>query len=144
MREGLYFLVFLPMWGCGVIFGKEEVMVELKHQASLAQEQILDLTKRFGVDRGVSDKKQVEKSLDAGEEKKLKEELVDLAQKLNQEMHRLNIRVGFNYNETIEGLLVTVKDADGDKVIREIPSKEAIELMKKMRDLIGVIFDKQG
>lgn len=40
--------------------------------------------------------------------------------------------------------MVTVKESNGDKVIREIPSKEAIELMKKMREVIGVIFDKQG
>lgn len=119
-------------------------MIELKHQTSLAQEKILDLTKQFGVNHGSPTKREVQKGLNADEEKKLKEELVDLTQKLNQEMYRLNMRVSFDYNETIEGLLVTVKDADGEKVIREIPSKEAIELMKKMRDLVGAIFDKQG
>lgn len=118
-------------------------MVELKHQASLAQEKILDLTKQFSVNHG-SPTKEVEKSLNPDEEKKLKEELVKLTQKLNQEMHRLSMRVSFDYDETIQGLLVKVKDEDGEKVIREIPSKEAIELMRKMRDLIGAIFDKQG
>lgn len=119
-------------------------MIELNNQTSLAQEKILDLTKQFGVNHGSPTKKEVEKSLSPDEEKKLKEELVKLTQKLNQEMHRLSMRISFDYDETIEGLLVTVKDADGDKVIREIPSKEAIELMRKMRDLIGAIFDKQG
>lgn len=123
-------------------------MIELNNQASLqaslAQEKILDLTKQFGVDHGLSTKKEIEKNFNPDEEKKLKEELVKTTQKLNQEMHRLSMRVSFDYDETIQGLLVTVKDADGEKIIREIPSKEAIELMRKMRDLIGVIFDKQG
>ncbi|OOQ38402.1 flagellar biosynthesis protein FlaG, partial [Helicobacter pylori] len=26
----------------------------------------------------------------------------------------------------------------------EIPSKEAVELMQRMRDVIGIIFDKRG
>lgn len=119
-------------------------MIELNNQASLAREKILDLAKQFGTNHGSPTKREVEKSLNPDEEKKLQEELVKITQKLNQEMHRLSMRVSFDYDETIRGLLVTVKDADGDRVIREIPSKEAIELMKKMRDLIGVIFDKQG
>ncbi len=59
-------------------------------------------------------------------------------------MKRIDTDIHFSYNENIPGLMVTVKESNGDKVIREIPSKEAIELMKKMREVIGVIFDKQG
>lgn len=118
-------------------------MIELKNQVSLAQEKILDLAKQFGVSHGSPTKKEAEENLNPEEGKRLKEELVKLTQKLNQEMHRLSLRVSFDYEETIQGLLVKVKDADGDQVIREIPSKEAIELMRKMRDLIGAIFDKQ-
>lgn len=125
-------------------------MIELKNQASLAQEKILDLAKQFGVNHGSPTNKEVGKNSSPKEEKNLEEEknlkveLVELTQKLNQEMHRLSMRVSFQYDETIQGLLVKVKDADGDQIIREIPSKEAIELMKKMRDLIGAIFDKRG
>lgn len=76
--------------------------------------------------------------------KKLENELMELSKKLNDEMKNIGTDINFSYNENIPGLKVTVKEYNGDKVIREIPSKEAIELMKRMRELVGVIFDKKG
>ncbi|KOS33470.1 FlaG family protein [Helicobacter pylori] len=67
-----------------------------------------------------------------------------LSERLNEEMKRIGTDINFSYNDTIKGLVVSVKDANGDKVIREIPSKEAVELMQRMRDVIGIIFDERG
>ncbi|RVZ28475.1 FlaG family protein [Helicobacter pylori] len=67
-----------------------------------------------------------------------------LSERLNEEMKRIGTDINFSYNDTIKGLVVSVKDANGDKVLREIPSKEAVELMQRMRDVIGIIFDKRG
>ncbi|WQZ76894.1 flagellar protein FlaG [Helicobacter pylori] len=67
-----------------------------------------------------------------------------LSERLNEEMKRIGTDINFSYNDTIKGLVVSVKDANGDKVIREIPSKEAVELMQRMHDVIGIIFDKRG
>ncbi|WP_051420593.1 flagellar protein FlaG [Helicobacter pametensis] len=118
-------------------------MVEMKHNMSLAQEKILDLAKQYGEEK-IAPKHLIEKSKDAQEEQKLREELRHLSEQFNAEMRRLGTNVSFNYDDTIEGLLVVVKDAQNERVIREIPSKEAIELMKKMHDLVGAIFDKRG
>lgn len=73
-----------------------------------------------------------------------KPKLESLSERLNEEMKRIGTDINFSYNDTIKGLVVSVKDANGDKVIREIPSKEAVELMQRMRDVIGIIFDKRG
>ncbi|AWK62293.1 flagellar protein FlaG [Helicobacter cinaedi PAGU611] len=81
---------------------------------------------------------------DKENKKQLESELRELSKKLNEEMKKIGTDLNFSYNENIPGLMVTVKEFNGDKVIREIPSKEAIELMKRMREVIGVIFDKQG
>lgn len=81
---------------------------------------------------------------DKENKKQLESELRELSKKLNDEMKKIGTDLNFSYNENIPGLMVTVKEFNGDKVIREIPSKEAIELMKRMREVIGVIFDKQG
>ncbi|GAA7268849.1 FlaG family protein [Helicobacter pylori] len=67
-----------------------------------------------------------------------------LSERLNEEMKRIGTDINFSYNDTIKGLVVSIKDANGDKVIREIPSKEAVELMQRMHDVIGIIFDKKG
>ena len=76
--------------------------------------------------------------------KQLENELRELSKKLNDEMKRVGTDLNFSYDQNIPGLMVNVKESNGGKVIREIPSKEAIELMKRMREVIGVIFDKQG
>lgn len=81
---------------------------------------------------------------DKENKRQLESELRELSKKLNDEMKKIGTDLNFSYNENIPGLIVTVKEFNGDKVIREIPSKEAIELMKRMREVIGVIFDKQG
>lgn len=81
---------------------------------------------------------------DKENKRQLESELRELSKKLNDEMKKIGTDLNFSYNENIPGLMVTVKEFNGDKVIREIPSKEAIELMKRMREVIGVIFDKQG
>ncbi|CAM3411942.1 FlaG family protein [Helicobacter labetoulli] len=81
---------------------------------------------------------------DKENKKQLESELRELSKKLNDEMKKIGTDLNFSYNENIPGLMVTVKEFNGDKIIREIPSKEAIELMKRMREVIGVIFDKQG
>lgn len=77
-------------------------------------------------------------------QEELKKELISLSGELNKEMRRINTDINFNYNDDIRGLVVTVTEGSGDRVIREIPSKEAIELMKKMHDIVGLIFDKKG
>ena len=74
----------------------------------------------------------------------LKDELVELSKKLNDEMNRIGKSINFAYNDDVPGLTVTVKEYGGDKIIREIPSKEAIELMKRMREVVGIIFNQQG
>lgn len=81
---------------------------------------------------------------DSKHKDELKQELISLSTELNKEMKRINTDINFNYNDDIRALVVTVKEENGDKVIREIPSKEAIELMKKMHDIVGLIFDKKG
>ncbi|WP_269843815.1 FlaG family protein [Helicobacter anatolicus] len=75
----------------------------------------------------------------------LKQQLHEASSELNKEMKRINTDISFKYNDDIQGLVVTVKDNNGSKILREIPSKEAIELMKKMHSIItGLIFDKKG
>ena len=79
-----------------------------------------------------------------GREMALQEQLMRLSRELQEEMRRINTSIDFSYNDTIKGLVVTVKDGTGERIIREIPSEEAIELMRKMRDVIGNIFDERA
>lgn len=77
------------------------------------------------------------------DDKKMHEEMIALSKKLKAEMEKASTNIDFSYNDDIKALVVTVREATGQRVIREIPSREAIELMRKMRDMVGNIFDER-
>jgi len=77
-------------------------------------------------------------------EEMTKEKLQDLTRKLNKEMEPLNPDIKFSFNDKIDSLVVNVVDKNTDKVIRKIPSDEALKIMEKMRELVGALFDKKG
>ena len=73
-----------------------------------------------------------------------KQELSQLAQQLNKELSSLNTSIAFNFSEDIEGLYITVRERDTNRLIRKIPSDEAMQLAAKMKEIVGMIFDKQA
>ena len=56
----------------------------------------------------------------------------------------MNTGLEFKYNDKINNFSVFVIDKQTDKIIREIPSKDALKLMEKMKELVGMLFDKKG
>ncbi|WP_235852568.1 flagellar protein FlaG [Helicobacter vulpis] len=72
------------------------------------------------------------------------QDLQKISKDLNEKMKRMHSDITFKYNEDIGGLVVIIKDSKGNRVIREIPPKEVINLTKKMRDIVGILFDKKG
>ncbi len=85
--------------------------------------------------------KQVEQKADT---QKLKKELQEITDQLNKEMDPLNTSIRFGFDDSVEELYVSVIDTSNDQVIRKIPSEEAMRLAAKMRELVGMLFDKKG
>jgi len=75
---------------------------------------------------------------------KLKQELRKITEELNKALNPLNTTLKFKFNDKVDELTVSVVDTKSDKVIREYPPKEALELMEKMREIVGLLFDKKG
>jgi flagellar protein FlaG len=73
-----------------------------------------------------------------------KQELEKLTRQLNKEMSPLNANIKFSFNEKVDELVVNVVDKNTDKVIRKIPSEEALKIMEKMKELVGALFDNKG
>ncbi|WP_331773985.1 FlaG family protein [Sulfurospirillum sp. 1612] len=63
---------------------------------------------------------------------------------LNQHMDALNTNVTFGYNDKINSMFVDVMEKSTGKLIRKIPSEEAMHLSEKMKEIVGMIFDKKG
>lgn len=74
----------------------------------------------------------------------LEKQLLELTQYLNKEMQFINTSLMFDYEDSISSLVLTIKQRDSGEIIRKIPTDEAMELMKKMRDIISVILDTKG
>lgn len=114
----------VPGTSSSVPRGADAPKVE-KSPTQVAQEQVKELRENKNVEE-------------------LKRDLIELTEQLNKEFNPLNTNVKFGYSDDIESLYVTVSERDTDRVIRKIPSDEAMELMAKMREIVGIIFDKKG
>ena len=54
-----------------------------------------------------------------------------------------NNKVNFLYDESKDQHVVLVKDIDTNEVIREIPPKEMLDLLKNLEDITGIIYDNK-
>ncbi len=88
--------------------------------------------------------KQSDETADKTKQEDLKQELMQLTEDLNKEMNPLNINVKFGFEDKIGEMFVSVYEKDSNKLLRKIPSDEAVALMTKMREIIGIIFDKKA
>lgn len=82
--------------------------------------------------------------LSQSQKAELEKRLLELAKDLNKEMKFINTSLMFDYEDSISSLVLTIKQRDSGEIIRKIPTDEAMELMKKMRDIISVILDARG
>jgi len=88
--------------------------------------------------------KRIEEENKETDKKEVKKELEEVTKQLNEEMSALNTTIRFGFNDKIDEMYVSVIDTKSDKVIRKIPSDEAMKLMAKMRELVGMLFDEKG
>ena len=80
-------------------------------------------------------------------EKKVKlteEELKELTNELNKELDSKELDVKFAYDEKLEELYVMVYDRNSEKLLRKIPSEDAMNLSVKMKEIVGVLLDKNA
>jgi len=87
---------------------------------------------------------EIQKEIDKKSKEEIKDELQKVVKELNEAMNPLNTDLEFKFNDKVDELTVLVVDKKNDKVIREFPPKDALKLMEKMRELVGMLFDKKG
>lgn len=75
---------------------------------------------------------------------KVKKELEKVTAELNKAMDPFSSDIKFKFDSKADELTVKVVDKNTDKVVKEFPPKEALKLMEKVRELVGILFDKRG
>ncbi len=74
----------------------------------------------------------------------IKKEIQNIVKELNKAIYPLNTDLKFKFNSKVDELTVLVIDEKSNQVIREFPPKDALKLMEKMKELVGMLFDKKG
>lgn len=72
------------------------------------------------------------------------EQLHYTVKELNKQMESLDTNVTFGFNDKIDTMFVSVMERSTGKMIRKIPTEEAMSLAEKMKEIVGMIFDKKG
>ena len=70
--------------------------------------------------------------------------LTQTVKDLNKQMDLLDTNIKFGFNSDINLMYVDVTDKNTGETIRKIPSDEAMKLSERMKEIVGMIFDKKG
>ena len=85
---------------------------------------------------GYNGEKQQEKQME--ESSSIKTTAKDINKLINN-----NTVAEFGYHEATHKITIKIKDKDTDKVIKEIPSEKALEMLEKAWELAGILFDEK-
>ncbi len=78
------------------------------------------------------------------EQEPQRDELEQMVQDINQEYSMRNISLRFSIDDRSGSLIIRVLDTTNDKVIRQIPPESVLAIRRRMRALLGDIFDAEA
>lgn len=99
-----------------------------------------EVCKKFKAESGIKSEKREEER----EQKLNPDQLREIATNLKDSINAIhNVDLQFSIHKSSGKLMTIVKDAGTDRVIREIPPSELLNLAAKMDEMIGILFDQQ-
>ena len=69
------------------------------------------------------------------------EKLVDMA---NHFVDRFTTKLSFTYDPELKIPMIYVKEKDTGRIIRQIPPEQMVQLMKKMDEISGIIYNRRA
>lgn len=85
----------------------------------------------------------VHQKLHQKDETNEKETTVDaqsVVKEVNKIVEKFNAKVSFSIDPDTKKTMILVTDKESGTVIRQIPAKEMLDLMKKMEEIAGIIY----
>jgi len=67
--------------------------------------------------------------------------MAELVEKVKTHVQSFSTKIAFNYDEKLRQSVIVVTDIETGKIIRQIPEVEMVELMEKMEEIAGIIFN---
>ena len=71
-----------------------------------------------------------------------REKIEETLVKANEMARKFSRELSFSYDERIDRVVVTVREGDTDKVVRQLPPEEMIRLSVKMDDILGMLINQ--
>jgi flagellar protein FlaG len=71
------------------------------------------------------------------------QEVKNAVEDLNNALNELNVQRKFSVEKELNQVVVKVLDTSNNEVIRQIPSEEAINLAKNIKEMVGLLFDSK-
>ena len=100
--------------------------------------QVKENVLEFNKAKALSESKQAEKKLDSTETETETEDLSLVVAKINEQVQSVQRDLVFSVDQESGREVVTIRDSNSDKVIRQIPSEEMLELARNLNEQIGV------
>ncbi len=69
------------------------------------------------------------------------EKLVEMA---NHYVDRFTTKLSFTYDPELKIPMIYVKEKDTGRIIRQIPPEQMVQLMKKMEEIAGIIYNRRA
>ncbi|HHJ39571.1 MAG: hypothetical protein AXA67_09670 [Methylothermaceae bacteria B42] len=73
-----------------------------------------------------------------------KESISNAVAHLNDYMQKVDRKLSFSMNDALGKIVIEVKDAETDEVIRSIPPKEIIEFAERLQESGGLLVKEQA
>ena len=91
------------------------------------------------------EKTQVVEGMDPEAElEKTRKDIDEAVEKLNKTAGAFGRSLQFQIHDATKRTMVSVVDTENDKVIRQYPSEEVLDMVAKVDDYLGLIFDKKA
>jgi flagellar protein FlaG len=95
-----------------------------------------------GFQKDAEEKGQVQKKEEVTPDK-VKEAVDDINKKIKQANPLHHTSCSFKYHDDTNRISITVKNADTDEIIREIPPEKALDMIAKAWELAGLMVDEK-
>ncbi len=68
----------------------------------------------------------------------------DAVNKINNEADRVDAKLSLSVDSELNRVLIRFKDPSSGEVVKQIPPEAVLEMLKRLDDLRGAMFDTQG
>jgi len=93
----------------------------------------------------INQEKLIQKEPSAKTEKTGSQEQMDqLVKQLNSSLDPFNTSLRFGFDNTSDDFYVSVIETNSNRVIRRFPEEQAQQLLPKMKEVTGILFDDKG